>query len=228
MSSHRLSVSGERSYQLTAGGGPYSSLQYPSRSEDAASVSLSGFEEIEVVIGSNARIEHRVYTDDRGTWVYDVLVLEQSLTGYARPAKDGSSHPSTNIDVRRDTTEPGHPAVNPVALSRELVSSAVTETFAGIQYRPGKPVQMTESALINALYDRSDAASEAMRPAVLAVGDEATEILAHRLITATTSPETPPVDGLKPGDYSKFAGLPIEVDADLGPGGWELRPPIPA
>lgn len=120
MSSHRLSVSGERPYSHSAGGGPMSAVQYTSKPGDSAIAALNSFEEIVTILPQGSVVEKtRVLLGD-GRDDTEYLVLR--VRGPEYDAHDGSGkrtdpisltmhcfgfpqernvYPHTNLDVRR-------------------------------------------------------------------------------------------------------------------------------
>lgn len=112
MSSHRLSVSGERPYTITAGGGPHSSAQFPSKPEDRVSAQLGQVGSIRALLPNTARVER--YQAKGGGTIYSVLVVEgQEWEHDGRKGRnlvnvtligvpEATNHPLSNVDVRKD------------------------------------------------------------------------------------------------------------------------------
>jgi hypothetical protein len=230
MSSHRLSVSGERPYTLTAGGGPMSACQFPAKTEDGIHVQLGGvtaeiplFPVPQYATTDNpeqrpsVRIERRVYREGpgKGETVMHVLVLEGTLNVWATSPLHGMPH--SNIDVRK----PGPDGRNPINYGREEVSREIVDELAipEVTYEPGEG-ELTETNLVNAVVERGIAKADEHAPRVLAVGDRATELRARRILHST-DPESG--EKIVAGGLAKLEDLPVEIDESLGEGGWELR-----
>lgn len=114
MSSHRLSVSGERQYTITAGGGPYTAAQMNSKGGDAFVANFGSIGEIVAILPQTARIE-RIKTKTGSEYIvlrvpgpmYDQEDGEPvqgtvSLTLHGIPAiGQPNAMPHTNVDVRK-------------------------------------------------------------------------------------------------------------------------------
>lgn len=116
MSSHRLSVSGDRPYTLSSGGA-FEAVQYNAKAGDRAQVLASNFGEIVAVLPQTAVIErykvpawsHRddkQHTDDKGEPVFSEYVILR-IPGPAGITlmclqPEGQNMPHTNVDVRKD------------------------------------------------------------------------------------------------------------------------------
>lgn len=115
MSSHRISVSGQRDQSISTGS-THNSAQYPAKPGDSAQITLGNFEEFIVSLPPNAVVER--YT--KGDEEYLVLRVASkpyddssdlrgavglSITAIGHDA-ERNSWPHTNIDVRKQTGDP--------------------------------------------------------------------------------------------------------------------------
>lgn len=134
MSSHRLSVSGDRPSTITAGG-PYGAVQYNAKVGDRAQLLISNAGEITAVVPQNAILERwkvpvwssrddKQHVDGNGDPVFIEYVILRipsgsiSLTGLA-PEGQGLMH--TNIDVRKD--DESNPLANTLGARAELIET---------------------------------------------------------------------------------------------------------
>lgn len=119
MSSHRLSVSGDRPWTHSAGGGVASAMQYSAREGDGVQFSLSSVAEITVPLEGGARIEKRRYEGRRGSddSVLETYVLVMDRASFEAAGYGGHASFSINVLGR---TETGYPVTNVDVRKRPL------------------------------------------------------------------------------------------------------------
>lgn len=113
MSSHRLSVSGERQYTITAGGGSHTAAQMNAKPGDGFVATFGSIGEIVTVLPPSARIE-RLRNADGSEYI--VLRVPGPMLQEDEPAVQGTVYltlhgipaigqelamPHTNVDVRK-------------------------------------------------------------------------------------------------------------------------------